>query len=127
MKGSNLKTKKQGQPPEELKMKLSSAQQRIMDKVHGDIDLARSLDFDKWFIKTQCRDSEEQYNRFYKDNPEKKEWARKYYENEKNGIVLTSNVSSTTLYKLQQFGLIEILEDSKGTRIGVDTIKVLNY
>ena len=55
-----------------------------------------------------------------------KEVMKKYWEEHRNGIVLT-HCNTKTLQKLESYGLIEIIYDSTGEDFGIDTIKVLNY
>lgn len=107
-------------------MKLSKAQQRVIDTAHKEIDFARSTDFETWLLVNQCNNNTEVYNVRYKADSELKRKLKQSYENLKNAIVLTS-CSSTTLYKLANLGLVEILKDSKGERFGIDTVRILNY
>lgn len=99
--------------------KLSNAQQKVMDKAYKDIDEARTMEFETWFEKQMswCQpDHREKYRERY----------MKICEEQKNGIVLTT-CNSRTLKKLEEYGLIEIIEDSNGQAFGIDVIKVLNY
>ena len=107
-------------------MKLSKAQQRVIDTAHAEIDFARSVDFEKWLLVTICNDDTDVYDLRYKANSEIKRKLKQSYENLKNAVVLT-NCSSATLYKLADLGLVEIIKDSKGDRAGIDTVKILNY
>lgn len=109
-------------------MKLTSAQQKVMDEAKEQIDLARTMTFDEWFLKTQCNNDIDVYDGYCKNNPEMKQAMFKYYENERNAIVLT-HCNSKTLEKLQTLGLIEIIHDSKNdkTSYGIDHVKILNY
>lgn len=104
-------------------MKLSKAQQEVMDKARKDIDIARQYDYPEWYRVTQtwCR----------KDAIEKNianGQLKEYWEADRRGEVLT-HCNSKTLEKLQALGLIEIIHDSKKDKsyYGIDTIKVLNY
>lgn len=119
-------------------MKLSKAQQAVMDEAKRDIDTARSLDFIKWYRtavacggelnmtddeiveelkSTECHSLE--YDTHF-------EYFTSVYEQRRSGIVLT-NCNSRTLYKLQEMGLIEIIFDSTGWTRGIDRVKILNY
>lgn len=104
-------------------MKLSKAQQEVLDKARKDIDIARQYDYPEWYRITQtwCRESAVEKNIA---NGELKD----FWEAERCGEVLT-HCNSKTLEKLQELGLIEIRHDSKEDRCsyGIDTIKVLNY
>lgn len=113
-------------------MKLSKAQQAVMDHAKGRIDFARSATYYDWVKKhflphRENATDEEVVKAIEKD---KKifgyDYMAKRFEEEKNGITL-AQCNSKTLYKLQEYGLIEIIEDSKGQTYGIDTIKVLNY
>ena len=91
-------------------MKLSKAQQKVMDEARKEIDYARTNTLYEWAgaLKSVAED------------------YREYYENNRNGIVLT-RCNSKTLEKLEKLGLIEILYDSKNKKDGIDHVKVLNY
>ena len=84
-------------------MKLSKAQQKVMDEAIKDINEARTMDFESWFRKKidwcqpQARES-------YRDA------YMAHWNNRKNGIVLT-HCNSKTLVKLEELGFIEIIED----------------
>lgn len=125
-------------------VKLTAAQQKVMDIAKQEIDNARNHTIEQW----ACRSVEFEYEiedcRIVKNaesyglNHDKAvervkeritkyiEKMGKYYYNECQGIVLT-RCSSKTLEKLEQYGLIEIIEDSKGQYMGIDVVKVLNY
>ena len=97
-------------------MKLSKAQQRVIDYAKADIDFARTHTIREWAIKGEGLISEE--NIAYKI-----ENYGKYYERQKNAICLTT-ANTKTLEALRDMGLIEII------RVGgsfPDTIKILNY
>jgi len=103
--------------------KLSKAQQAVMDMAKKNIDKARTMDYPEWL---------KDMNSYY-DNHEDalKEAVAKgrykdYWMDGRNGIVLT-HCNSRTLIKLEEMGLIEIIEDSNGQPYGIDKIKVLNY
>ena len=111
-----------------MTMKLSKAQQAVMDHAKGRIDFARSATYFDWMKKAyrletdaDCvRNIEESKRVFGYD------YGARRYEEERNGITIV-HCNSKTLYKLQEYGLIEIIEDSNGRSYGIDTIKVLNY
>ena len=112
-------------------MKLSKAQESVIKEAREKIDIAR-VSFPEFvrFINSyyEGKTDEEIINGLENDkrwwNPY--ESYKKSWEEAKNGIVLTS-CNSRTLYKLEDMGLIEIIEDSTGTHHGIDKIKVLNY
>ena len=110
-------------------VKLTPAQQKVMDKAYKDIDDARNNDFYGWYnIVYNCKHTKEEIDE------EVKRWVDRYnenyyhenYENRKNGMVLT-HCNTKTLRKLEEMGLIKIIEDSTGTHIGLDVVQVLNY
>ena len=132
-------------------MKLSKAQQSVLDFAKKEIEYARTHDFLHWIAKhfTQL-DLEEDWDSFpnpYLSNEEAMKRAieavendknpvmygdieifpanhrRIQYEEEKNGVALTI-ASSNTLRALERMGLIEIIKDAGR---GVDRIRVLNY
>lgn len=101
--------------------KLSKAQQEVMNEAYKDIDRARALTYPEWFRET--------YHCFQESKVDgliEKEHLKKYWENERNGIVLT-HCNSRTIRKLAELGLVEIVRDSSGESFGIDTIKILNY
>ena len=127
-------------------MKLSKAQEAVMTTAKSEIDFARSHSLREWAEKethntpeqiekilnnwdeTRHRSyTKEQYLEAMNEDVEMymKKYG-KYYEEEKNAIVLI-RCNSRTLTKLEQMGLIEIIYDSNGSSFGIDTIKVLNY
>ena len=109
-------------------IKLSVAQQKVMDQAHSDIYKARECaTAEEWFTKYKafrygnCTPEE-----FKTNNPEY--WAEvivKSYNRGCNGIVLT-HCSSKTIAKLEKLGLIEIIHNSCGTNYGIDVVKVLD-
>lgn len=103
-------------------MKLSKAQEAVLNHAKEAIDFARTHTLEEWYMKSYRVD------RLDLDSMD--EWSRNYtittYEKRKNGIAL-SMCNSRTLKKLEDLGLIEILYDSNGTHYGVDEIRVLNY
>ena len=108
-------------------MKLTKAQQMIIDRAHNAIDRARETEtYEEYFIKYEAIHMNGAYN-----TPEKmkskdlESWNnyKSWWEKERNGIVLT-HANSRTLEALERLGLIEIIVDG-GTY--TDEIKVLNY
>lgn len=111
-------------------MKLSSAQQKIIDTAKREIDEARNCDtYEDYFMQYIAKYCNALYN-----TPDKYKsrdidgWNKcvECWKRRKSGIVL-AHCNSKTLYKLEEYGLIEILEDSNGQNWGVDKIKLLNY
>lgn len=125
-------------------MKLSKAQQKVMDNAKAQIDFARTHTLIEWAeVETHTtRDVVERMvknARAYGTTPEKMrksleervaDYAERFkgnYEAERRGEVLT-HCNSKTLEKLEKLGLIEIIFDSKGcSSYGIDRIRVLNY
>ncbi len=104
-------------------MKLSKAQQTVLNKAKQDIDNARSKDVAQWYKEHVAGVQWLSYEKLLNDD--KQYWKNKHVQR-CEGIVLTS-CNSRTLAKLQQYGLIEIIRDSNGERSGLDLIKVLDY
>lgn len=108
-------------------MKLSKTQEQVLANAKKDIDEARSLSYPEWLKAEnhfyQC--DNEYHQKRYREAVEKEE-MKKYWEEHRNGIVLT-HCNTKTLQKLESYGLIEIIYDSTGENFGIDTIKVLNY
>ena len=100
--------------------KLSKAQQKVMDEAKRDIDEARKMDYPEW-LASHSSIRESSLAKCIAEGYLKESW-----EEHRNGIVLT-HCNSKTLIKLEELGLIEIIEDSKGRSYGIDTVKVLNY
>lgn len=103
-------------------MKLTGAQQKVLDEAIRDIDIARKLDYPEWL-----RTTHKSIRLDYVEECIAKEYCKKYWEAARSGKVFT-HCNSKTLYKLAEYGLIEIIEDSKEQgNYGIDTIRVLNY
>ena len=106
-------------------MKLSKTQETLINNVKAEIDYARNTDFITWLY--QDKDGNRNYNcSITKENILNRidlEYYKRCYENYRNGIALTIT-SSATLKSLQNKNIIEIINDA---RLGVDTIKLLNY
>ena len=99
-------------------MKLTAAQQKVMDQAKEDIDFARTHSFEDWYHK---RFSGWDFERTKKDT-----FYEERFEEEKAGIALVI-CNGRTLYKLRDMGLIEIIRDTSGSHFSVDKIRVLNY
>jgi hypothetical protein len=104
--------------------KLTAAQEKLLTHARKCIDEARNLTFEAWYLKTQCFGDEEIAQRHFENGWA--EWAKKYHEEYKNGIVCVG-CNSRTMYALASAGHIEIIKDSTGQTYGTDKIKVLNY
>ena len=104
-------------------MKLSEAQKKIIEKAHNDIDYARTHMLVEWAAKNlgylgrKLGEYEIDRIKSYAND------YKKYYEREKNGIVLC-RANSRTIKKLEEMGLVEILNDGGNFP---DTLKILNY
>lgn len=119
-------------------MKLSKAQQQVMDHLKEQIDYARNNDYMHFVGKCIGKNLETNWDEHpnphltnesiletVKERAEGEYW-KDAYEERKNGIALVT-CNSRTLYKLVEYGLIEIVEDSNGESYGIDKVKVLNY
>lgn len=123
-------------------MKLSKAQEKVMEEAKRKIDRARSMDYPEWLMDVNdyyqvpewaTDETSPYYNPRYAESLRKqfyeavaKEEMKHYWEDNRNGIVLT-RCNSRTLKKLEEYGLIKIIYDSNGEHIGIDTVQVLNY
>lgn len=120
--------------------KLSAAQKKVMEEAVRKIDYARSCE-DIWdyairnyvcIIQGTATEKEKKELREkemarYRERSLSTDGLAVSWEKAKSGFVHICRVNSRTLYKLEELGLIEILYDSKGSFIGLDDIKVLNY
>ena len=122
-------------------MKLSKAQQVVMDMAIEKITYARTHDFRHWIAKAHSYPLEKDWDslpnpyltneivseyvdRFIREDDEiHNGFFRRSYEDEKSGITLVTS-NSRTIKALEQLGLIEIISDG---RSGIDEIKVLNF
>lgn len=112
------------------KMKLSEAQNKVLEIAHIEIDEARKFDtYEEYFMKYESMYKNASYNtpeKYKAKDPEGWKRYKKYWENRRNGIVLT-HCNSRTLWKLEELGYIKIINDSCGQYTGIDTIQILNY
>ena len=123
-------------------MKLTEAQNYIIEKAHKEIDFVRTHTIIEWatYEKFNCEkleDSliarnwknygytslEDTLNTLRKTVDDYIEKYGKYYENSKKGIVLTQ-ANLRTLKALERLNLIEIIEDGGSY---IYSIKILNY
>lgn len=102
-------------------IKLSKAQEKVMEQAYKDIDLARNNNYEAW-VRKYIKGFTDEYIEERIRLEDRKDW----YEDRKNGIVLTS-CNTKTLRKLEELGLIKIIKDSTGSTWGIDIVKVLNY
>ena len=112
-------------------MKLSKAQQAVLNDAKDKIDFARNTSYYEWIRKGFFPHKEVTDERVLEEIEESNkifgyDYLAKTFEEEKSGITIV-HCNSKTLYKLQEYGLIEIIKDSKGQSYGIDVIKVLNY
>lgn len=100
-------------------MKLSKAQEKVIDEAKRQINEARESDFVEW-----CGSN---YKHIDEYDGYREKLERMYKEN-RDGVVEV-HCNSRTLYSLENFGLIEIIHDSKndGGEIQIDKIRLLNY
>jgi hypothetical protein len=111
-------------------MKISKAQQQILDESKRRIDTARKYNtYDEYFINEEASRCNSNYN-----TPEKyksrniEDWNKniEYWERHRNGIVLT-RCNTKSLLNLESLGLIEIIYNSNNEVCGIDRIRILNY
>lgn len=108
-------------------MKLSKAQAEVLEEAKRKIDEARQYEtYEEYYVKSEPEWRRKDPEEYKTKHPDVWEYYKKNWENRRNGIVLTQ-CNSRTIRKLEKLGLIEIIEDSCGQYVGVDTIKVLNY
>lgn len=103
-------------------MKLSAAQQKVLDEAKKQVDIARSCSTYKDYVYATCSNLRNDF----KDRLVSDGTLATYWEDLVNGIVRT-HCNSKTLQSLQANGLIEVLRDSTGEADGVDIIKLVNY
>lgn len=111
-------------------MKLSKAQEGIMNEAYKDIDRARNAkDIVEWYrtcisaswIKEMSHDElAEEFKKIDENG-----WWKNHYEELLQGIVHT-HANGRSLYKLQSLRLIEIIDDQTNSFL-YDTVKILNY
>lgn len=105
--------------------KLTATQQKIYSEMLATIDEARNSDYPDW-LKKHGHSWRYQYDEELLQEAVKRGERREYWENIREGVVLTE-ANGRSLYRLEQEGLIEILEDGTNRRWGLDTVRVLNY
>ena len=119
-------------------MKLSKAQQEVMDKAKERIDYARTHSFHDWFRNNTCADyvkemSDQEVDALIDKRTEQgwignRSYEENHYQMNRDGIDYLCHASGATIKKLETLGLIEIIKDSTGTgTYAFDAIKVLNY
>lgn len=113
-------------------MKISKPQQIILANVVREIRDAKRLNFEAWLIGSRTvMDPEEpgisdELRKFRQQRFEEaknNELYRKAYDNCRKQTILTWT-NSQTLRSLERKGLITIIRDSAGERVGIDQIKV---
>lgn len=119
-------------------MKLSKAQQEVMDKAKERIDYARTHSFYDWFRNNTCADyvkemSDQEVDALIDKRTEhgwigNRAYEENHYQMNRDGIDYLCHASGATIKRLETLGLIEIIKDSTGTgTYAFDAIKVLNY
>ena len=114
-------------------MKISKAQHSVLISAVHEIRDAKRLNFEAWLTSTRTvvADPEEpgisdELRRFRQQRFEEaknNELYRKAYDNCRKQTILTWT-NSQTLRSLERKGLITIIRDSAGERVGIDQIKV---
>lgn len=113
-------------------MKISKTQHSVLTSAVRNIRTAKKFDFEAWLIKSgnildpedpgisdKCRE----FYRHHYEEAKKDRYYRKVYDNYKKQIVYTYT-SSQTLRSLAKKGLITIIRDSAGERVGIDQVKI---
>lgn len=118
-------------------MKLSKAQQVVMDEAKKRIDYARVHSFHDWFRNNnRSGNIIEMNDREVDELLEKrtlagwignKDYQMEHYQMNRDGIDYLCHASSKTIGKLESMGLIEIIRNSNGENYGLDVIRILNY
>lgn len=116
-------------------VKLSKAQQEVLDTAKERIDFARTHSFYDWFREGDryFRDATDEEIKAVIDKRTAEgsvinwEYETTHYEWNRNGIDYLCHASSATIRKLESLGLIEIIKDSNGEYYGFDQIRILNY
>lgn len=111
-------------------MKLSKAQQEVLEDAMEEIDFARTHSFYDWYRKGfNAGDlTNEEINARINDCVLGRDYFECRYNWNREGIDYTCHASSATIRKLETLGLIEILYDSNGSHgYGLDRIRILNY
>ena len=103
-------------------MKLSAAQQKVLDEAKKQVDTARSCSTYEDYVYATCSN----LSNDFKDRLIFDGTLATYWEDRVSGIVRV-HCNSKTLRSLQANGLIEVLRDSTGEAVGIDTIKLVNY
>lgn len=105
-------------------MKLSKAQEYVLQDAKEQIDRARALDYKEWLIDVNS------YYAYHEDaliEAMNRGYLKNAWENDRIAIVHVGWVNSRTLRALENLGLIEIIDDSAYSNGAIDTIKILNY
>lgn len=112
-------------------MKLSKAQQEVIENAKERIDFARTHDFYDWYrngLGSYRKDiTNEEIDSNINNSKLGRDWHEMRYNWNKEGIDYLCHASSATIKKLEKLGLIEIVYDSNGEWYGFDRIKLVNY
>lgn len=104
-------------------MKLSKAQAEVYENAKKQVERARENSFREWCKNKWLGDL---YEKSANDEKWRAKLEKEYNEN-KSGVAEV-HCNSKTLYALENFGLIEIIHDSKNDDdFGYDKIKVLEH
>lgn len=120
-------------------MKLSKAQQSVIEKAKKEIDLARENNFYDWqrkrygFVIWNCKPvremTDEEIDKMLLEQKQQGyNIKEERYQKLLNGVTDTCHASGSTLKKLEALGMIEIIKDSTGEHYyGFDEIKIIGY
>lgn len=110
-----------------MNYKLTAAQQKVMDEAKKKIDQARMYNTMEDYYENIMRCGSYRTAQWMKENElETWEMYRDWWLKHQKGIVLI-RANSKSLYKLESYGLINLIDDSKGSSVGIDIIQVRNY
>ena len=99
-------------------MKLSKTQEKVLNELKEDIDVARNNSYEDWMWATNKGTRTDYIEKWIKE-----ENFKDYWEKYRKGIVLAL-ANTKTLEKLEKEGLIKIIE--VGGKMP-DWVEVLNY
>jgi hypothetical protein len=99
------------------RVKLSKAQQKVLDEAKAEIARARRYEtYEEYFMAEEASRFNNAYNtpeKFWAKDPEKWRWYEQYWKDQTQGIVRIYAKVETTK-KLEALGLVEILELNRG-------------
>src|SRR5574344_578619 len=121
--------------------KFTKCQIEVLRGIVRTVKLSKHNDYPTWLMKNfSALDWREETFKNWSDNQAKQavinhnkmawekafeeNYMRKYYDDDRNGIVLT-RCASGTIRNLQDRGLIKIVKDSAEDKVGIDHVEVM--